>query len=214
MTEEEWLACADPLPMLQFLRDTGSSRKLRLFGCGACRRIWHLLTQERSRVCVETAERYADGQAGPFQLREAERNAAKFRWKGGTNEEYSAAAAAAGTAYPPNFDPDVVYASDVAANAAGAADKSEERAAQCDLLRDIFGNPFRSVACDPAWLTDTVAALAKGIYDERAFDRMPILADALQDAGCNEPAILEHCRGAKLAHVRGCWVVDLLLGKA
>ncbi len=80
------------------------------------------------------------------------------------------------------------------------------------LLRCIFGNPFRPVAIAPAWLTSTVVALAKGIYDERAFDRMPILADALQDAGCDGDDILAHCRGPG-PHVRGCWAVDLVLGK-
>ncbi len=81
------------------------------------------------------------------------------------------------------------------------------------MLRDIFGNPFRPVALDPAWLTADVLALARGIYDERAFERMPILADALQDAGCDNSDVLNHCRGAAQVHVRGCWVVDLLLGK-
>ncbi|MBY0459710.1 MAG: hypothetical protein K2V38_20515 [Gemmataceae bacterium] len=81
-------------------------------------------------------------------------------------------------------------------------------------MRDIFGNPFRPVALDPAWLTSDVLALARGIYDERAFDRMPILADALQDAGCNHDDILAHCRDANQVHVRGCWVIDLVLGKS
>ncbi len=80
------------------------------------------------------------------------------------------------------------------------------------LLRDIFGNPFRPVAFDPAWLTSTVSALATGIYTERAFDRLPILADALQDAGCDNEDILSHCRGPG-PHVRGCWAVDLLTGR-
>ena len=87
-------------------------------------------------------------------------------------------------------------------------------ARQAVLLRDIFGNPYRPAALDPAWLTADVRALAQGIYDERAFDRMPILADALQDAGCDNDAILTHCRDAAQVHVRGCWVVDLLLGKS
>ncbi len=81
------------------------------------------------------------------------------------------------------------------------------------FIRDIFGNPFRPVAVDPLWLTSDVLALAKGIYEERAFERMPILADALQDAGCNHDVVLKHCRDEKATHVRGCWVVDLLLGK-
>ncbi|AWM42102.1 hypothetical protein C1280_02235 [Gemmata obscuriglobus] len=79
-------------------------------------------------------------------------------------------------------------------------------------MRDIFGNPFRPVAADPAWLTSNITALVTGIYADRAFDRMPILADALQDAGCDNADILTHCR-SEAQHVRGCWVVDLLLGK-
>ncbi|MBY0456195.1 MAG: hypothetical protein K2V38_02540 [Gemmataceae bacterium] len=81
-----------------------------------------------------------------------------------------------------------------------------------NLIRDVFGNPFRPVAFDPVWRTSTAVALAQGIYDERAFDRMPILADALQDAGCDNDDILNHCRDANTPHVRGCWVVDLVLG--
>jgi hypothetical protein len=79
-------------------------------------------------------------------------------------------------------------------------------------VRDIFGNPFRPVAVDPSWLTETVVALAEGIYQERAFDRMPILADALEDAGCDDADVLNHCRQPG-EHVRGCWVVDLLTGR-
>jgi hypothetical protein len=87
-----------------------------------------------------------------------------------------------------------------------------ERTDIVSLLRCIFGNPFRPVAVDPSWLTSDVVALAEGIYQDRAFDRMPILADALQDAGCEHEDVLNHCRQPG-EHVRGCWVVDLLLGK-
>ncbi|MBL8796889.1 MAG: hypothetical protein JNM56_23510 [Planctomycetia bacterium] len=81
---------------------------------------------------------------------------------------------------------------------------------QVGPLRDIFGNPFRPVTADPAWRTSTVVSLAQAIYDERAFDRLPILADALEDAGCDHADMLNHCRQPG-DHVRGCWVVDLLL---
>lgn len=85
-----------------------------------------------------------------------------------------------------------------------------------DLFRDIFGNPFRPVNIDPAWLAwnnGTVVKLAQAIYDERAFNRMPILAEALEEAGCTDAGILEHCRSGG-GHARGCWVVDLLLGRS
>lgn len=93
----------------------------------------------------------------------------------------------------------------------GAAEDVEQ-AAQADLLRDIFGNPFRPAVIDPTWLPSNVVALARTIYEERAFDRMPELADGLDAAGCHDAEILGHCRQAG-PHVRGCWVVDLILGK-
>ena len=92
--------------------------------------------------------------------------------------------------------------------------KQQKYASQ--LLRDIFSNrPIRSVPLAPSWLHwngGTVAKLARTIYDDCCFDDLPILADALEEAGCTETAILEHCLGPG-PHVRGCWVVDLLLGK-
>ncbi|HVL12748.1 MAG TPA: hypothetical protein VM529_09290 [Gemmata sp.] len=91
--------------------------------------------------------------------------------------------------------------------------KSPRPEVYANLLRCIFGNPFRPGTLDPTWRTDTVVALAGGIYHDRAFDRLPILADALQDAGCDSDDILSHCRDALATHVRGCWVVDLVLGK-
>jgi hypothetical protein len=90
--------------------------------------------------------------------------------------------------------------------------KREGKAAECGLIRCVFGNPYRPAAFDPSWLTSTVVAVARGIYDDRAFDRMLILADALQDAGCEDEAILMHCRSGG-PHARGCWVIDRLLGQ-
>jgi hypothetical protein len=91
-----------------------------------------------------------------------------------------------------------------------------ETRAQCILIRDIFGNPFRpQPSIDSSWLSwndGIVSKLAKAIYDDRAFDRLPILADALEEAGCTNADILEHCRQPG-EHVRGCWGVDLVLGK-
>ena len=92
--------------------------------------------------------------------------------------------------------------------------RRDEETVLCQLARCIFGNPFRPVTADPSWLNSTVVALARGIYDERAFDRMPILADALQDAGCDNEDVLNHCRDPHGVHARGCWVVDLVLGKS
>ncbi|MCI0459739.1 MAG: hypothetical protein L0Z62_22540 [Gemmataceae bacterium] len=90
--------------------------------------------------------------------------------------------------------------------------ESEIQKAIANLLRDIFGNPFRPVTVDPARETSAVVALARSIYEERRFEDLPILADALEEAGCTDADLLGHCRGPG-PHTRGCWVVDLLLGK-
>jgi hypothetical protein len=109
------------------------------------------------------------------------------------------------------------YAADSVADTEAATGKwqtarSGEQKVQAALLRDIFGNPFRPVTFSPQWLTPTVVAIAREMYDSRDFSAMPILADALQDAGCDSDDILNHCRGEG-PHVRACWVVDLVLGK-
>jgi hypothetical protein len=80
------------------------------------------------------------------------------------------------------------------------------------IFRDIVGNPFRTVEFDPYWRTSDVLGLARAVYEDAAFDRLPILADALMDAGCTDDVILGHCRGPG-PHIRGCWVVDLAFGK-
>jgi hypothetical protein len=89
------------------------------------------------------------------------------------------------------------------------------QAENCELIRGIVGNPFRPVVIDPSvyhWNDGTVVKVAQDIYDDRAFDRLPILADALEDAGCGDPEILGHLRGTG-PHVRGCWLIDAVLGK-
>jgi hypothetical protein len=97
--------------------------------------------------------------------------------------------------------------------AEGVADRAYEEGLKdrSDLVREVFGNPFRPVAFDPTWLAPEVVALARFIYDERAFDRLPILADALEEEGCGNEDILDHCRGSG-EHARGCWVIDTILG--
>jgi hypothetical protein len=92
--------------------------------------------------------------------------------------------------------------------------QAAERKNLADLLRCVIGSPFRSVDFNPEWRTDTAVYLAKGMYESRDFSTMPILADALQDAGCNSDDVLDHCRDKKQTHVRGCWVVDLVLERS
>src|SRR5262245_27670271 len=97
-------------------------------------------------------------------------------------------------------------------NVSDAAATIAEHREQAALIHCLFGNPFRPRPVCGAWLTREVTALADGIYTERAFDRMPVLADALEASGCAHADLIEHCRSGQ-EHARGCWVVDLLLGK-
>ncbi len=90
------------------------------------------------------------------------------------------------------------------------ADADCECVTQAAIFKDIFGNPFRPVVFDPRWRTEAALALARTAYDSRNFSLLPILADALEDAGCDHPEVLNHCRGPG-PHVRGCWVVDGVL---
>jgi hypothetical protein len=123
-------------------------------------------------------------------------------WAAFQRPEYAATSAASAQA----------WATDPTQGEVHAATERRERRAQADLLRDIFGNPFRPVTFNPAWRSVAAVKLAQAIYQERAFDRLPILADALEEAGCTDAEILTHCRGGG-EHVRGCWLVDLVLAE-
>jgi hypothetical protein len=229
VTEAEWLACEDPAPLLQFLSGKVSERKLRLFACACCRRIWPLLPDARSRAAVEAGEQYADGRVTGKQLRLI-RVAARRGVSAVRVALRPAARVAASVAGPPLTVPVVAaftanIARVVGASAsAGAATpitaslsaQAAEQAGQCRLLRELLGPlPFWSIPVEPTWLAwrdGVVRKMAQTIHDEARFDDLPILADALEDAGCADADLLAHCRQTE-KHVRGCWVVDLLLGK-
>lgn len=224
-THQDWQTSDDFDQMLDYLWERVSIRKLRLLACAFCRRVWNAMTDERSRSAVAIAERLADGFADMSAVRRAEIEARKA-WDDAIAAERRCHAAAsawvalAATDWNAKWDigdGPTKAVSWAASNALGAEGRDEretqEKATQADLLRDVIGPlPLGSVGVNSSWVTTNVLALAKGIYDDRAFDRMPILADALADAGCTNETVLVHCRGPG-PHVRGCWVVDLLLGK-
>jgi hypothetical protein len=224
MTESEWLECADPKLMLEFLRGKASDRKLRLFACACCRQVWHLLIDERSRVAVEAAERLSDR-----LLADSEAQAA------------FTTACAASRAVPrgPDASPESVLrlrrqhdpyqlwraafiaafavgsrAGDVEAHIRGADDNPVPVLMRSRLLCDIFGLlPFRSVGLDTAWISPAATALAQSIYEERRFEELPLLADALEEAGCTDADLLAHLRSGG-PRARGCWALDLVLRKS
>jgi hypothetical protein len=236
MTEAEWILSDDAKAMYACLREqfgvtrrkTGK-RKLKLYGCASCRLFGEALSDPRSIAAVEYMEQLADGEADLAQMEtvkeearqaisDADRRALAARIPHDEFPERLAAEAA--FALVGIRSESGAYAHWVMRSAVGAsfADKHRRwldqlRALAC-LLRDIFGNPFREVAFGKKWRTDTVLTLAKQMYESRDFGAMPILADALQDAGCDNEDILNHCRDANQIHARGCWVVDLVLGKA
>jgi hypothetical protein len=231
MTEAEWLACDDPSSMLPLLTGRGTGRMPMLFSAACLRRVWHLVTDERSRGLIESTELFLDGiateeEVGPvFDAFEAAYLNGELQ-----NEGSSEIDQAVYDLVHIRFD-DAVNAANHVACAIGdfslnpddeltweGAFKAE-KAAQAELLRDVFGNPFRPVTVDPAWRTPAVTSLAQAAYEERILpaghldpQRLSVLADSLEEAGCTDQAILEHLRGPG-PHTRGCWPVDLLLGR-
>jgi hypothetical protein len=222
MTEKQWFRMKQPESLAGFVLGRCSARKFRLFGCACCWRLGELLTDERSRAAIEVSERFADELATKKELVNAKSRAARVAntlpieetYRGTPSTIYLACLAAEFVTSPALTT--VLAAADKVVRAFTTIRRrlwKVERAIQADIFRDIFGNPFRPAVLDAAWRTDTAVSLARTMYDSRDFGAMPILADALQDAGCDNEHILNHCRHTSLAHVRGCWVVDLVLGK-
>lgn len=252
MTEVEWFNSSDPQDMLRYLRDNSSERKFRLFSLACCRRVDRLITDPRSRAALDFVDRHVEmslaRRKGKASLERAARAAHKTAYNNmfsfppgperarclilsnaldaaaqtlNTQPFYAASYAASFSSFALGWEGQVASGVDSYPDLRDTFTHTE-RIEQTRLLRELFGNPFRSVAITPYWLSwndGTLARLAQAIYDERLFPdgtldsaRLAILADALEDAGCTDSAILEHLRGPG-PHVRGCWVVDLLLEK-
>lgn len=209
MDETRWRVCGDAQQLLAFLSGRASGRKLRLFAVACSRRIWDRIDAP-GRTAVETAERFADGLVSPQELR-----AARLACKdAGSQASWYAAAT----------DPARAAGNAARSALAGMGHQSSgdsgpaERLVQCGLLRCIFANPFCPVDCGRAWQTPAIVALAQAAYQERqlpagtlAPSRLAVLADALQESGCDNRELLAHLRGPG-PHVRGCFAVDLCLG--
>lgn len=253
MTEALWLTATRPDPLLSFLREKVSYRKVVLFNCACCRRVWDLLG-EKDRAAVSQCETSADEPHLP-EVCDSYRAPVKgqtvhttspngvpgvafvpdFNWSDPSGEsclrwhlDGSSARHSFASAAPRTLDlvaPQGTPAERLRAILTGQS--AEERAildriannpvrlaeerAQADLVRDIFGNPFRLTVFALDWRTEVVLGLARELHRSRDFAALPILADALQDAGCDDENVLSHCRQAG-PHALGCWVVDGLLG--
>jgi hypothetical protein len=235
MTEEEWRVCDDPERMLPFVERCLNERQKRLFAAACCRRVWPMLADQRSRRAVEVLEYFADGQVPAEDLFGACEDAKAADEQAPRRMHHAAYAVTDATADLLRLDSVVLYCAlaaghqallteynDAAFQEAEEGDDDhpynvllnahaeEEAFIQAVLLEDISGNPFRPIRFSQSWQTPAVAALVREIYSQRAFDRMPELATMLEEAGCSEPTILEHCREEEL-HARGCWVLEGLL---
>ncbi len=209
MKEKAWIESQNPAEMLAFLTADEESRKLRLFGCACCRRIWSSLPGPTEQRAVEVAECSADD---PMYI--AERDSLDEQLQDNylaLEGTQAATPVLAVTSVVQRNAMHCAFAADAAA-AVNPASAVAESAFQAVLVRDIFGNPFRPVEFAPEWRTSAAVGLARTMYDARDFAAMPVLADALEEAGCGHPDVLSHCRGPG-PHVRGCWVVDGVLGK-
>jgi hypothetical protein len=225
VTEQQWRTINDPATMLRWLRCSegqgkASPRKLRLFACACVRLVWSVLSDEKSRQAVVTAERFADGEVTRKELagddvREqatrvihgstAARAARKTLLK-------SAARAAEEARFMVNQALIEQFTGRITQDWMYRRDAINRQMSH--LLRDIVGNPFAPPPGRPACLAaedGTVARLARAIYDERAFDGLPVLADALEEAGCTDRALLDHFRQGG-EHARGCWALDCICG--
>jgi hypothetical protein len=171
-----------------------------------------LFTGAHDRDTLAAVERLSDGPAGAGELSAVRGRTTNAAILAAARDRAGSAAAGAAAASATLLGD----ASGIRDHPKGGGDclaaEAGERKAQCRLLRDIFGNPFRPVDFSPGWQTDTAVAIARPMYELRDFSAMPILADALQDARCDSDAILNHCRSPG-PHVRGCWAIDLVLGK-
>ncbi|VTS04832.1 hypothetical protein [Tuwongella immobilis] len=198
MDEQQWFAETDPEPMLAFVRNRIGLRKLRLFVCACWRRVLSLLDEQAATALYATEQSAENGIIIEGEAHDLFRDASdvtdQFAWSMAFN--------------PSNTTVD------------GGKSYEIERAAQCQLLRDIVGNPFRPVAIYPILITPEIAQIAQIAYQERTFPtgtlyapRLAALADALETTGCTDAEILTHCRNAE-THVRGCWVIDWVMGKS
>jgi hypothetical protein len=200
--------------MVNVALERASTRQIRLFRLACCELLRGIIPIEHYVEWIALLERVAEGR-GTFHDAAA---VSEVMHELGNTWAYPQGSAAG--AFHWALDPDDAIATTVMIQFVSAARGRlgpydlpiHNWSDQPRLLRDIFGNPFRPVQFDSRWRTSNVVDLTRTINEERTFERLPILADALMDAGCADEQILKHCR-SKGPHLRGCWAVDLILGK-
>ena len=216
MTAKKWVVPPDPDRWLTILEDKGwhcTERRTTLFKVGCCRRVWRVFTDPRSRNAIDMAELFADGLITRREM-DLSLQAARAAIEGDFDNERAAKTVACCVG---NNEFSLACVARLCRYATAPNPNDHDQAlAEAEqqelLIHEIFPNPFRPFVIDETCRTSIATALARQMYESRDFGAMPILADALQDAGCDNEDILKHCRDANGIHVRGCWVVDLILG--
>src|SRR5262245_46829571 len=210
MTPDAWDRASDISQMIAFLgsEERGLARKRRLYLVALCRHFWQQLDAPTGRAAIDAAEAFADGRLSVDELRGAHATHLQGHLsyvieRGGKRSIRTRGGLLSGCA--------LTAADPTVCQLVPTWHRSVARVA-ADLLRDIFGHRVRPPGESARWQTADVLGVARGIYEEKAFDRLPVLGDALMDAGCAAEAVLAHCQSAG-PHVRGCWVVDWVLGK-
>ncbi len=231
MTEDGWLNGTNPHTMLAGMPEALSPRQHRLFLCACCRRLWHWVENTEAARAVEVAELFADDFSTKEELAHAMNGARRTarthfaKWQ--STQDYRdyivhMHANACFVAAHAHLGNDNFFAQTYAYEQCRSAVwgqngwhtySEQESARQAGMLREIVGNPFRAVTFNSAWRTETAVSLARQMYELREFSAAPILADALQDADCDNEELLAHLRDGTQTHLRGCWAIDLVLGK-
>lgn len=239
MTRAEWLESTEPCSMLEYvLKGKLAERKLRLFSCACCRIRNHANPLDGIEDLIDLAERCADGLATRREVAERADLVANpdffpaELWGSvwlhstlGWNDPFISAIAVGPVLVPADAPLFARLLRCIAGNPYPRESSGRSWWGSTILLGMVklfAGSPYYTppqevealptFPFDSGWCTSTVAAIARGIYESRDFSPMPLLADALQDAGCENDDILNHCRSAG-PHARGCWVIDLILGK-
>jgi hypothetical protein len=222
MTENGWLTTHDPAKALTGVRSFASARKYRLVAAALVSGLQKQFSSPLCHATLELAFEMADEPVSPERIAPIRSALQEYvrAYPRSLPDSTCSADRAAWALHQPSAEEAAHAAAWEATKALARLHPDAEsswrivrKAAQrtvLALVRDVFGNPFRAVALDSTCRTSTVLALALQMYDTRDFTPMPILADALQDAGCEHVDILAHCRGGG-PHSRGCWVVDLVL---
>ncbi|CAN5608835.1 hypothetical protein BH11PLA2_BH11PLA2_06720 [soil metagenome] len=222
MTAEEWLSARNPSQMLEYVGGKVSQRKLRLFALECCRQNIDVIDYPHFHKAILLAEKLIDG-----TLSESDRAASEseINLAADVSEEDFGDCGrfqfVSSDILRSRFDHETAASCAYELRAqwwrgehSFVGLEEELTVEQSDFIKDIFGNPFRPVAFNPAWRDSNSVPIAQAMYASRDFTAAPVLADAIEDAGCTEAAILDHLRDPAAVHVRGCWAVDLVLGKS